>query len=294
MKMTMVRASILGALVSTAAVAAEPKKVWETGGLKNPESAVHDPVSDAVYVSNVNGGPVDKDGNGFVSKLGSDGRVVALEWVEGLDAPKGLALVGGRLYAADLDQLVEIDVAKGEVAARHAVPGAKMLNDVTADASGRIYVSDMVGNSVWMLDSGDGGGAPTLLVHDDALDHPNGLLAEDGRLVVASWGTMDQAAAVKVPGRMRVVDLGTGKVSDLGDPATALAGNLDGIVPDGKGGHLVTDWVNGGLFHLPADGKPARLLPLKQGSADLGVGPGEGVVMIPMMKDGTVVAYRVD
>jgi sugar lactone lactonase YvrE len=236
----------------------------------------------------VNGGPTARDGNGFVSKLSPDGEVVALEWAKGLDAPKGLALAGGRLYAADLDRLVEIDVATGEVAARHHAPGAGMLNDVTADAQGRVYVSDMVGNGVWVLE----GGHFSLLLQDDALGHPNGLLAEAGRLVVASWGTMDENAPTKVPGSMRVVDLGTKKVSGLGDPG--LVGNLDGVVPDGKGGHLVTDWVSGGLFHLPAEGKATRLLPLKQGSADLGAGPGEGLVLIPMMMDGTVLAFRVD
>ena len=287
MRRVLLCASALGALVS-AASAAEPQKVWEASGFKNPESAVYDPATRAIYVSNVNGGPTARDGNGFVSKLSPDGEVVALEWATGLDAPKGLALAGGRLYAADLDRLVEIDVDKGEVVARPDAPGAGMLNDVTADGRGRVYVSDMVGNGVWTLE----GGRFSLLLRDDALDHPNGLLAEDGRLVVASWGAMGENAPNKAPGRMRVVDLGTKKVSDLGGPG--LVGNLDGVVPDGAGGHLVTDWVSGGLFHLPAGGGAARLLPLKQGSADLGTGPGEGLVLIPMMMDGAVLAYRVD
>jgi len=61
----------------------------------------------------------------------------------------------------------------------------------------------------------------------------------------------------------------------------------------GARGYLVTDWVSGGLFQVAKDGKPTRLLPLTKGSADLGVGP-DGIVMIPMMMDGTVHAYRVD
>lgn len=83
-------------------------------------------------------------------------------------------------------------------------------------------------------------------------------------------------------------------MSGLGDPAAGLAGNLDGVAPDGEGGHLVTDWVAGGLFHLPAGGGVARLLPLRRGSADLGPGPADGLVLVPMMMDGTVAAYRLD
>ena len=56
-----------------------------------------------------------KDGNGFISKLGPDGKVVTMEWVKGLDSPTGLALANGKLYAADVDRIAEIDIAKGEI-----------------------------------------------------------------------------------------------------------------------------------------------------------------------------------
>ncbi|MCK1717392.1 SMP-30/gluconolactonase/LRE family protein [Bradyrhizobium sp. 141] len=238
-------------------------------------------------MSNVNGGPMKKDGNGFISKLGPDGKVVTIEWVKGLDSPTGLALANGKLYAADVDRIAEIDTAKGEIIQRYEAPGSKFLNDLTADKTGRVYASDMVTNSIWVLD----GGKLALLIQDDTLDNPNGLLAEDGRLVVASWGKMAPDLSTKVPGHMKVVDLATKKVSALGD--STPAGNFDGVVPDGKGGYLVTDWVSGGLFQVANNGKPTRLLPLAKGSADLGVGS-DGIIMIPMMMDGTVLAYKVD
>jgi DNA-binding beta-propeller fold protein YncE len=284
---TMLTVLLGGLALAGSATAGEPQKVWEASGFRNPESAVYDPASGAIYVSNVNGEPAAKDGNGFISKLTPDGKTTALEWVKGLDAPKGLALAGGRLYAADIDRLVEIDVAGGEVVARHDAPGAKFLNDLTADAAGRVYASDMATSSVWVLE----GGKLSVLVRDDALDHPNGLLAEAGRLVIASWGSMGSAAPTQASGHLRVVDLATKRVSDLGTPT--LTGKLDGVVPDGKGGYLVTDWVNGGLFRATTQGESARLLPLKQGSADLGTGPG-GLVLIPMMMEGTLLAYRID
>ena len=212
---------------------------------------------------------------------------MAIEWVKGLDSPTGLALANGKLYAADVDRIAEIDIAKGEVIQRYEAPGSKFLNDLTADKTGRVYASDMVTNSIWVLD----GGKLSLLMQDDALDNPNGLLAEDGRLVVASWGKMAPDFSTKVPGHMKVVDLATKKVSALGD--STPAGNFGGVEPDGKGGYLVTDWVSGGLFHVVNNGKPTRILPLAKGSADLGVGP-DGIIMIPMMMDGTVLAYKVD
>jgi hypothetical protein len=284
---TLPLAASVFSLFTLAAGAAEPQKVWEASGFKNPESAVYDRAAEAIYVSNVNGNPMTKDGNGFISKVGLEGKVIQLEWVKGLDSPTGLALVNGKLYAADIDRLVEIDIAKGEIARRHEAPGAKFLNDLAADNMGRVYASDMVTNSIWMLEDGKF----ALLLQDEALDDPNGLLVEDGRIVVGSWGKMAQDFSTKVPGHMKVVDLATKKVSDLGDPAPV--GNLDGVEPDGKGGYFVTDWVSGGLFRINGNGRATRLLPLKQGSADLGTGP-DGVLIIPMMSDGAVLAYRVD
>jgi DNA-binding beta-propeller fold protein YncE len=275
------------AVLTFSAVAAEPQKLWEASGFKQPESVVFDRAAGAIYVSNVNGDPMKKDGNGFISKLEPDGKVVAIEWVKGLDSPTGLALANGKLYAADVDRIAEIDIAKGEIIKRYEAPGSKFLNDLAADKTGRVYASDMVTNSIWVLD----GGKLSLLMQDDALDNPNGLLVEDGRLVVASWGKMAPDFSTKVPGHMKAIDLATKKVSALGDPTPV--GNFDGVEPDGKGGYLVTDWVSGGLFQVANNGKPTRLHPLQKGSADLGVGP-DGIIMIPMMMDGTVHAYRVD
>src|SRR5262245_45373181 len=130
--------ALLFAMLTFSAVAAEPRKMWETGGFKQPESVVFDRAAGAIYVSNVNGDAMKKDGNGFISKLGTDGKAVTIEWVKGLDSPTGLALANGKLYAADVDRIVEIDIAKSEVVQRYEAPGSKFLNDLTADKAGRI------------------------------------------------------------------------------------------------------------------------------------------------------------
>ena len=270
------------------AAAAELTQVWEAAGLKAPESAVHDPAKDIIYVSNVNGEADGRDGNGFVSRLSPAGEVVELEWAKGLDAPKGMALVGDTLYVADIDVLVAIDTADGSVRRRHPAPGAGFLNDVTADRLGRVYVSDMTGDAIWRLE----GGEFSAWLRDAALENPNGLLAEDGRLVVGSWGRMEADFSTEVPGHVKVVDVATKKVGDLGDPAPV--GNLDGVEPDGRGGYTVTDWLNGAIFHVSADGKATRLLDLNQGSADHEFIEKDRLVVLPMRTDVKVVAYRLD
>ena len=170
----------------------EPVKLWETTGLKTPESALPDPTGTFAYVSNINGKPTDKDGNGFISKVSlKDGKIIELAWAKGLDAPKGMALANGHLYAADIDQLVEIDPANGKIVARYDAPGAKFLNDVAADGEGRIYVSDSSTSTIWRL----AGGKFEKWMEGEALKFPNGLHVDGDKLIIAAWGAPGTSAA---------------------------------------------------------------------------------------------------
>ena len=133
------------AFVATSAHAASHRLVmkWETEAqLKIPESVLYDAGRKVLYVSNIDGEPWVNDGKGSIGKVGLDGRIIAVEWVTGLSAPKGLAMLGSRLYVADLTNLVVIDIEKGAIAARIAVPGSEGLNDVTLGSDDTVYVSD--------------------------------------------------------------------------------------------------------------------------------------------------------
>jgi sugar lactone lactonase YvrE len=279
-------AAVAALLLATSSAAAAPAEVWRVAGLSNPESVLFDPAANVLYVSNVAGDPAAKDGKGFISRLSTDGKVLDREWVTGLDAPKGLAQVGDKLYVTDIDRLVAIDVKSGAVAQRYPAAGAKFLNDAAADARGRVFVSDMVNNQIWLLD----GDQFAVWLDDAKLENPNGLKVADDKLIVASWGVMKPDFSTEVPGHLLSVDLKDKKISDLGDPKPV--GNLDGLEPDGAGGWYLTDWVAGGLFHAAADGRAGQLLDLPQGSADIGIMPAGNLVLVPMMNEGDVVAYR--
>ena len=79
-------------------------------GLSTPESVLHDAGADVYLVSNINGSPLEKDGNGFISRLAPDGSVLALKWIDGeaqgitLNAPKGMAIQDGVLFVAAIDR----------------------------------------------------------------------------------------------------------------------------------------------------------------------------------------------
>jgi hypothetical protein len=280
-------AALLLLMTSGAGAGEGLTEAWKVQGLSNPESALSDPGQGVIYVSNVAGDPGAKDGKGFITRLSQDGKVEALEWATGLNAPKGMALVGDRLYVSDIDQLVAIDTKTGKVAKTWPAAGAKFLNDVAADESGRIYVSDMATNQIWTLD----GDSLSVWVEDAALENPNGIKVADGKLIVATWGKMEPDWSTKVPGRLMTIDLASKKIEPL---SSQPVGNLDGLEPDGAGGWYLSDWMAGGLFHASADGTATQIMDLKQGSADIGIIPSEKILLVPMMNEGELIGLQIE
>ena len=75
-------------------------KLWETpNDLKNPESVAYASEQNVLFVSNVNGKPTQKDQNGFISKVSpSNGSIIELSSVTGLNAPKGIVISNNKKY----------------------------------------------------------------------------------------------------------------------------------------------------------------------------------------------------
>ena len=280
--------ALTATLIAFSTAASAPKLLWETKGLAQPESVVEDPATGVIYVSNINGAVMQKDGNGFISRLTADGKMLERQWVKGLNSPTGLALHDRTLYAADVDQLIEINAASGEILKRYDAKGAVFLNDVVVDDEGAVYVSDTPMNTIWRLK--DGSFEPWLA--NDALNGPNGLLVQGNTLIVASLGKIQSQGQKKELGTLLAVSLDDQKVSKIGKGE--VIGNLDGLQAIQPGVYLVTDWAQGALYRVDAKGKVDELIDLNQGSADLSYLPGKKMLLIPMMLDNSLVAYRLD
>ena len=159
---------------------------WETRGFNNPESVIYDASSDILFVSNVNGSPVEKDGNGYISKILLDGTMLKKQWVVGLNAPKGLAIHEGTLYVSDIDTLVAIDIASGTINNSYQVDDAKFLNDVSVNKDGKVFVTDMVLNRIHCLCDDQF----NIWLESPKLENPNGLHVEGDNLILGAWGVM--------------------------------------------------------------------------------------------------------
>ena len=261
--------------------------VWELQGFNNPESVIYDPSSDVLFVSNVNGSPVEKDGNGYVSKILLDGTMLNKQWVVGLNAPKGLAIHDGTLYVADIDTLVAIDIASGTISNSYQVDDAKFLNDVAADKDGKIFVSDMVLNRIHCLCNGQF----NIWLESPELENPNGLHTEGDHLILGAWGVMTEGFATEVPGHLKSISISDKSITSLGG---SPIGNLDGVESDGMGGYYVTDWMTGKLYQINKSGDAKLLLELEQGMADHEVILKKNLIILPMMNSNKVLAYKIN
>jgi sugar lactone lactonase YvrE len=263
------------------------QKLWETPAqLMTPESVLYAPTEGVLFVSNIDGKPDEKDGQGFISKVSpTNGTIVELNWVSGLNAPKGMAVSddSSKLYVSDITDLVEIDITNGQITNRYTIPGSTFLNDVASDKQGNIYVSDTGSNSTYKLENNTS--APRIWLQTPELNSPNGLYVDNStnKLVIASLG-----------GSLSLVDLDNKTIGNLGTQVPM--GSLDGIVGDtGENLYYVTDWAAGKVYAVNSDGTDYRtLIDLqKQGTADLEFITSERMVIIPMMQDNKLVAYRI-
>jgi len=251
------------------------EKLWETDSvLKVPESVLFDGEHKVLYASNIDGtDPWAKDGKGSVAKVGLDGKVIATEWVSGLNAPKGMGLYMGKLYVADLNEIVVIDIAGGKIEKRIAVTGAEGLNDVSVGKNGIVYVSDSKLKKIFTVKDG----VSELLL--DTLKGPNGVLMRGDDFYLLDAGGMYKMNKNKT----------LNKITD------GMDGGTDGIENISGNDFIVSCW-QGVVWYVNADGSKQQLLDSradKKNSADIGIDAKSKIIYVPTFWRNTIVAYRV-
>jgi hypothetical protein len=275
------KVGIIDSVVLPPVPAVELTKNWETDTtLTTCESVIYDAKREAIYVACINGDPSKKDGNGFIAKLNIEGTTETLKWATGLDAPKGMGIIGDKLYVTDVDNLVEIDIIKGKVGKKYPIKAAKFLNDITTSGTA-VFFTDMTGNKIHQFTPADG--KFTVLSADTALSQPNGLYYDSAAnaLYFATFG--DQ--------RFKKFDLASQKAQNL----TEGIEQGDGVVSLGNGGFLVSSW-GGRVRYISPDHKAIEVLNTIAGgesAADIWFIPERNLLLIPTFFKNKVTAYQV-
>lgn len=215
-------------------------------GFTHPESVGCDAKGKAVYVSEFGSklAPLEKDGAGYISKWGLDGKLIERNFLPGgggekLNKPKGIWIQGNRLWTTDIDSAWVFDL-KTKKGRKVAIPGIQFAND-PAVSKGALYVTDNRGDQLFKIAPADflnlKGEPKITTVFKDAQVNPNGVWPAKRGLLVVGFLSADKPRAIYILGK-------GGKPEALSDPI----GRLDGIYELKDKSLLVTDWNSGSLF----------------------------------------------
>jgi hypothetical protein len=221
--------------------------------LAGPESVLHDPRQDVYFISNINGGLLTADDNGFITRVNAETMVVELKWIESgkngvrLDAPKGMAIVGDSLYVSDITAVRKFDRRTGAPQADISLAGATLINDLTTDGVS-VYVSDTgvkpaagitfqrTGtDAIWKITAD----RATKIASGTHLNEPNGIEFTNGSLWVVSF---------------RGNELYRLNGAEKSDVRKLPHGQLDGLVHLADGTPVVSSWIGDAIYRGAPDG----------------------------------------
>src|SRR5688572_14939473 len=293
-------ATVLSALTPQATTVSSPPPaaLWTIAtDLAAPESVYYDATSNSLFVSNINGQILEKDGNGYISRLTAEGKVVNAKWATGLNGPKGMRSVGGTLWVSDIDEVVGIEIASGRITARVRVDGAQFLNDLATAPDGTVYVVDSNLSRIYAVKDGK---SSIFVEGAEAVEQPNGLLVDGNRLILGTLGPAPVPGAARggggggrgrgaaPSGKLLAFDLATRARTQV---TMEPVGGIDGIEPDGRGGYLLTDVFGTRLLHVAPGGAVRTLITFPQGGADFGYIGARRLAIVPFLFGNSVAAY---
>lgn len=276
MKYAILSLFLAGAPVMSAlAQQATLTKLWSTDtSLKVPESVYFDAKRDILYVTNIDGEPWGKDGQGFVSRVSpKTGKVETLRWVEGLHAPKGMGVHKNRLYVADMNEVVVIDIDKGAIESRIPISGAEGLNDVSVAKNGQVFVTDSRTKKIHLVVPTQNSPYPA-----NGLKGPNGILSSPAGLLV-----LDDSAVklVNADGSLTTVA-----------PASNGADGIEHV----KGDEYIVSCWKGDVYYVNIKTNTSEKILDTQAeklqTADIGYDPKKRIVYIPTFFGNHVTAYQ--
>lgn len=270
-------------------------------GFAGPEAVYVAPGADHAIVSNTNGnsarGPAAADPQpGFLSKLGFDGQIQELHWVqdERFKGLTGMRNFEDTLYVANGTSIAAVNMTSGEVLGVYECPGAGFINDIATGPDGAVYGSESFQAGIYTIAPGsdectwfiEGTPAPAPGTPPDPNAPVNPLQTINGL-----YGADDALMVVTIPGRVLSVDYGTKEITVLGEGL----GSFDGIEPAPGGGWLISD-TRGKLVHFH-DGEVQVLNDTSSGGIganDMAFDPETGTALLARLAINAISLYRVE
>ena len=234
-------------------------------GFAFPESVGCDSSANVLYVSQFGGTelkPAEKDGKGFISKVGLDGKVIQKRAFDvTLNKPKGIWIEGLRLWVTDIDSVWIFDTASKR-GRKLELPGIEFAND-PAVQRGVLYVSDNRSDKLFRIEPADFLDEKTppkvTVAWSGKSVFPSGLWPsrKSGTLLMVGFQSPEQPRGIYAMGP-------DGEVKAL----SGMIGRLDGLHETWDGSIFATDWNAGSFFQWSRSGGVMPLATGFKGPAD--------------------------
>lgn len=198
--------------------------------LNNPESVVYDAGDDRYLVSNC--------GNGNIVQIDSSGQQSYFNTE--LSYTLGLCTVGDTLFVSSngvpYKGVVGFSLLSGEMVCFAEIQESELLNDITADLSGNLYVTDCDANKIFKVRITDM--IATTFV-DSGLGYPNGILYDEprNRLLVLNCLLPDRP--------MLAVSLADSSLSPV---VETHLNSIDGLTADEYGNFYFSSWATDKVY----------------------------------------------
>lgn len=254
--------------------------------LNNPESVVisyhDDGMPSRLYISN--------SGNGQILKTSFSLSTYTV-FASGLGSVRGLCITNNILYAASDLGLARYDLITELSIGTVEIPGSVFLNDVVADSSGNIYISDTQAHKIFKYNVAEG--IVSTLVNA-GIQNPNGMVfdAKNNRILLVSFRANSPIQSIQLP---------DGSVSTI---LNTSIGNLDGIGFDDNGVIYFSSWETNSIYRLTSlTANPIPIWTGLSGPADFSFGTtcfndphfyrAYPFIFIPNMNSNEIIRYEV-
>lgn len=237
----------------------------------SPESVEYDAAANRYIVSNTDNGEL----LSFVP-----GQAPTL-FTADVNSPHGLAEYNGVIYVCDGSWVKGFTLRDGQPAFSLNL-GATFLNGICSDGIGNLFVTDFSGKKIYRVRIA----AQTFGLVANTVNVPNGILFDEAhaRLIFCTWG----ASA-------KLVEMDTVNFTMTPKITTNLS-NFDGVVQDGCGNFLVSEWSSDKIYKIDsAFGTPVAVFAAGIGNpADIYFNPLNDTLAVPNTSANTVTFYEAD
>ena len=251
-------------------------------GFSVPESLCPDTARGQVFASNILAPEDhywDDDGQGFISVLDPEGKVITRKWLDSapdavIHGPKGMCVLAGKLYFTDNATLKRCDADGPGQVETIPLPQSKKLNDLATDGTA-VFVSDTALGLVYRVTPE---GAYRTIPAPESI---NGLACHEDRLYGVSWD-LHEVYELDPQGQAAPQPFG-------------LAGhftNLDGIEVLEDGTFVVSDFMGNKVSAITPDRKTVYTLRDLESPADIGLDREGGLLYVPQFMRDRAVIYR--